>query len=135
MVDAFGTAAPIALILFRILGLPWIVAELCACIPRGGLEVASVIDTSLGVPETERVGLSRHTLLERGLLHSRIRYEGGFAVLGLDHAPAPWLLGEAALASAYNAAYARVYPGAPTEPGIPATALTGREAWEQWLYR
>jgi hypothetical protein len=59
-----------------------------------------------------------------GLLHGRIRYEGDCAVLDLDHA----------LASAYNTAYERVYPGALTELGIPATALTGRKAWEQWLY-
>ncbi|AZP14919.1 hypothetical protein EJC51_01395 [Streptomyces aquilus] len=52
-------------------------------------------------------------------------------MLDLDHAPAPWLLGDAALASAYNTAYERVYPGALTELGIPATALTGREAWER----
>jgi hypothetical protein len=52
----------------------------------------------------------------------------------LDHALAPWLLGDAALASAYNTAYERVYPGALTELGIPATALTVRKAWEQWLY-
>lgn len=72
--------------------------------------------------------------LERGLLHGRICYEGDVAVLDLDHAPAPRLLGDAALASAYNTAYERVYPGALTELGIPATALTGREAWEQRRY-
>lgn len=55
-------------------------------------------------------------------------------MLDLDHAPAPWLLGDAALASAYNTAYERVYPGALTELGIPAAALAGRKAWEQWLY-
>ncbi|NSL43561.1 hypothetical protein [Streptomyces sp. 8P21H-1] len=55
-------------------------------------------------------------------------------MLDLDHAPAPWLLGDAALASAYNTAYDRVYPGALTELGIPAHALTGRKAWEKWLY-
>jgi len=120
--------------LFRILGLPWIVAELYARIPRRRFEVASVIDTSKGMPEIERVGRGWNTLLERGLLHGRIRYEGDFAVLDLDHAPAPWLLGDAALASAYNTAYERVYPGALTELGIPATALAGLEAWEQWLY-
>ncbi|QKZ18839.1 hypothetical protein [Streptomyces chartreusis] len=72
--------------------------------------------------EVERVGRGWHTLLECGLLHDRISYEGDFAVLDLDHAPAPWLLGDAALASAYNVAYERVYPGAPTERGIPGTA-------------
>ncbi|MEW2426356.1 hypothetical protein AB0911_38730 [Streptomyces nigra] len=82
------------------------------------------------MPEVERVGRGWHPLLE----HGRIRYEGDFAVLDLDHAPAPWLLGDAALASAYNTAYERLYPGALAEMGIPATALSGRKAWEQWLY-
>ncbi|MEV7246652.1 hypothetical protein AB0N92_36225 [Streptomyces sp. NPDC093248] len=120
--------------LFRILGLPWMIAKLYARIPPRRFDVASVIDTAKGMPEVERVGRGWHTLLERGLLHGRIRYEGDFAVLDLDHAPAPWLLGDAALASAYNTAYERVYPGALTEMGIPATALSGRKAWEQWLY-
>ncbi|WP_328743757.1 hypothetical protein OHT57_00230 [Streptomyces sp. NBC_00285] len=120
--------------LFRILGLPWVIAKLYARIPPRRFDVASVIDTAKGMTEIERVGRGWHTLLERGLLHGRIRYEGPFAVLDLDHGPAPWLLGDAALASAYNTAYERVYPGALTELGIPATALTGRKAWEQWLY-
>ncbi len=120
--------------LFRILGLPWIIAKLYARIPPRRFDVASVIDTAKGMPEIERVGRGWHTLLERGLLRGRIRYEGAFAVLDLDHAPAPWLLGDATLASAYNTAYERVYPGVLTELGIPATALTGPEAWEQWLY-
>lgn len=120
--------------LFRILGLPWMIAKLYARIPPRRFDVASVIDTAKGMTEVERVGRGWHTLLERGLLHGRIRYEGAFAVLDLDHAPAPWLLGDAALASAYNTAYERVYPGALTELGIPATALTGRKVWEQWLY-
>ncbi|GHE32136.1 hypothetical protein [Streptomyces capitiformicae] len=47
-------------------------------------------------------------------------------MLDLDHALAPWLLVDAALAGAYNTAHERVYPGALTELGIPATALTGR---------
>jgi hypothetical protein len=68
---------------------------------------------------------------QSGLLHGRIRHEGAVAVL--DHALTPWLLGDAALASSYNTAYERVYPGALTELGIPATALTGRKAREQWL--
>lgn len=33
-----------------------------------------------------------------------------------------------------QSAYERVYPGALTELGIPAATLTGRKAWEQWLY-
>jgi hypothetical protein len=102
--------------------------------PPRRFDVASVIDTAKGMTEVERVGRGWHTLLERGLLHGRIRYEGAFAVLDLDHAPTPWLLGDAALTSAYNTAYERVYPGALTELGIPATALTGRKAWEQWQY-
>ncbi|MFE6127788.1 hypothetical protein ACFQ6Q_05870 [Streptomyces sp. NPDC056437] len=120
--------------LFRILGLPWVIAKLYARIPTRRFDVASVIDTAKGMTEIERVGRGWHTLLERGLIHGRIRYEGAFAVLDLDHAPAPWLLGDAALASAYNTAYERVYPGALTELGIPTTALIGRKAWEQWLY-
>ncbi|MET7607736.1 hypothetical protein [Streptomyces avermitilis] len=120
--------------LFRILGLPWMIAKLYARIPPRRFDVASVIDTAKGMTEVERVGRGWHTLLERGLLHGHIRYEGAFAVLDLDHAPAPWLLGDAALASSYNTAYERVYPGALTKLGIPATALTGRKAWEQWLY-
>ncbi|WP_405467180.1 hypothetical protein [Streptomyces canus] len=120
--------------LFRILGLPWLIAKLYARIPPRRFDVASVIDTAKGMAEVERVGRGWHTLLERGLLHGRIRYEGAFAVLDLDHTPAPWLLGDAALASAYNAAYERVYPGALTELGIPTAALTGCKAWEQWLY-
>ncbi|MEJ8632086.1 hypothetical protein [Streptomyces sp. MS2.AVA.5] len=120
--------------LFRILGLPWMIAKLYARIPPRRFDVDSVIGTAKGISEMQRVGRGWHTLLERGLLHGRIRYEGAFAVLDLDHAPAPWLLGDAALASAYNTAYQRVYPGALTELGIPATALTGRKAWEQWLY-
>ncbi|MEU5298603.1 hypothetical protein [Streptomyces umbrinus] len=120
--------------LFRILGLPWMIAKLYARIPKRRFDVASVIDTAKGMTEVERVGRGWHTLLERGLLHGRIRYEGAFAVLDLDHASAPWLLGDAALASAYNTAYERVYPGALTELGIPAPALTGRKTWELWLY-
>ncbi|WP_280908854.1 hypothetical protein [Streptomyces sp. SAI-090] len=120
--------------LFRILGLPWMIAKLYARIPPRRFDVVSVIDTAKGMTEVERVGRGWHTLLERGFLHGRIRYEGDFAVLDLDHAPAPWLLGDAALASAYNTAYERVYPGALTKLGIPATALTGRKAWEKWLY-
>lgn len=55
--------------------------------------------------------------------------------LDLDHPLAPWLLGDAAaLVGASNTAYERVYSGALTELRIPATALTGRKAWEQWLY-
>jgi hypothetical protein len=117
---------------FSILGLPWMNAKLCARIPPRWFDVASVIDTARG----ERVVRGWHMLLERGLLHGRIRYEGAFAVLDLDldHALAPWLLGDAALASAYNTAYERVYPGALVELGIPAIALTGRKAWVQWLY-
>ncbi|GGP80246.1 hypothetical protein [Streptomyces melanogenes] len=120
--------------LFRILGLPWMIAKLHARIPARRFDVASVIDTAKGMDEAEYVGRGWRTLLERGLLHGRLHYEGAFAVLDLDHAPAPWLLGDAALASAYNTAYERVYPGALTELGIPDTALTGRKAWEQWLY-
>lgn len=120
--------------LFRILGLPWMIAKLYARIPPRRFDVACVIDTAKGMTEVERVGRGWHTLLERGLLYGSIRYEGAFAVLDLDHAPAPWLLGDAALASAYNTAYERVYPGALSELGIPAAALAGRKAWEQWLY-
>ncbi|MEU5900232.1 hypothetical protein [Streptomyces venezuelae] len=120
--------------LFRILGLPWMIAKLYARIPPRRFAVACAIDTSKGMTEVERVGRGWHTLLERGLIHGRIDYEGAFAVLDLDHASAPWLLGDAALASAYNTAYERVYPGALTELGIPATALRDRETWEQWLY-
>ncbi|MGW1564466.1 hypothetical protein ACWCQ1_49780 [Streptomyces sp. NPDC002144] len=120
--------------LFRILGLPWVIAKLYARIPPRRFEVANVIDTSKGMAEAERVGRGWRILLERGLLHGRIGYDGAFAVLDLDHVPAPWLLGDAALASAYNTAYERVYPGALTELGIPATALAGVKAWEQWLY-
>ncbi|MFE0773379.1 hypothetical protein [Streptomyces sp. NPDC058861] len=120
--------------LFRILGLPWMLAELYARIPPRRFDVACVIDTAKGMTEAERVGRGWHTLLERGLLHGRIHYEGAFAVLDLDHAPAPWLLGDAALASSYNMAYERVYPGVLSELGIPATALADRKAWEQWLY-
>ncbi|MDN3029619.1 hypothetical protein [Streptomyces sp. S.PB5] len=119
---------------FRILGLRWMVAKLYARIRPRRFEVASVIDTAKGMPEVQRVGRGWNTMLERGLLHGRIRYEDGFADLGLDHAPAPWLLGDPVFASAYNTVYERVYPGALTEWGIPATALTGRKAWEQWLY-
>ncbi|MFH9043543.1 hypothetical protein ACH4FA_29930 [Streptomyces sp. NPDC017966] len=64
-----------------------------------------------------------------GLLHGRIRYEGAFAVLDRGHALAPWLLGDATLAGAYNTAYERVYPGALTELGIPATAFSTAAAW------
>ncbi|MFI6930750.1 hypothetical protein [Streptomyces sp. NPDC050287] len=110
------------------------IAKLYASIPPRRFYVASVIDTAKGMTGVGRIGRGWHTLLERGLLHGRIHYEGAFAALDLDHAPAPWLLGDAALASAYNMAYERVYPGALTELGIPATALTGRKAWEQWLY-
>ncbi|MFJ5812156.1 hypothetical protein, partial [Streptomyces sp. NPDC093093] len=117
--------------LFRILGLPWVFAKLYARISPHRFDVASVIDTAKGMTEAAR---GWQTLLERGLLHGSIRYEGAFAVLDLDHAPAPWLLGEPALASAYNTTYERVYPGALTELGIPATALTGRKVWEQWLH-
>ncbi|MFF9458140.1 hypothetical protein [Streptomyces flaveolus] len=120
--------------LFRILGLPWMIAKLYSRIPPRRFDVASVIDTAKGMSEVERVGRGWHTLLERGLIHGCIRYEGAFAVLDLDHAPAPWLLGDAALVSAYNTAYERVYPGALTALGIPATALTGLKAWERWLY-
>lgn len=120
--------------LFRILGLPWVIAKLYARIPPRRFDVASVIDTAKGMTEVERVGRGWHTLLERGLLHGRIGYEGAFAVLDLDHAPAPWLLGDAALASTYNTAYERMYPGALTELGIPVAALAGRKAWQQWLY-
>jgi YD repeat-containing protein len=120
--------------LFRILGLPWMIAKLYAPTPPRRFDVASAIETAKGKTEVERVGRGWHTLLERDLLHGRIRYEGAFAMLDLDHAPAPWLLGDAALVSAYNTAYERVYPGALTELGIPATALTGRKAWELWLY-
>ncbi|WP_055470028.1 hypothetical protein [Streptomyces ardesiacus] len=66
-------------------------------------------------------------------LYSRQRYEGAFTVLDLDHAPAPWLLGDAALVSSYNTAYERVYPDALSELGIPTAALADRKAWEQWL--
>jgi hypothetical protein len=110
------------------------IAKLYARIPPRRFDVASVIDTAKGMTEVERVGCGWHTLLECSLLPGRIRYEGAFAVLDLDHAPAPWLLAEAALASAYNTAYERLYSGALTELGIPASALTGRKAWEQWLY-
>ncbi|MGW2964929.1 hypothetical protein ACWDGI_41680 [Streptomyces sp. NPDC001220] len=118
------------------MGLPWLVAKLYARIPPRRFDVASVIDTPKGMTEIERVGRGWQTLLERGLLHGRIRFEGAFAVLDLDHAPAPapWLLGDAALASAYNTAYERVYPGALIELGVPAAALSGRKAWEQWPY-
>ncbi len=54
-------------------------------------------------------------------------------MLDLDHAPAPWLLGDAALVSSYNTAYERVYPDALSELGIPTAALADRKAWEQWL--
>ncbi|MFC8290650.1 hypothetical protein ACFUJ0_07190 [Streptomyces sp. NPDC057242] len=118
--------------LFRILGLPWMITELYARIPPRRFDVACVIDTAKGMTEAERIGRGWHTLLERGLLHGRIHYEGAFAVLDLDHAP--WLLGDAALASSYNTAYERVYPGALSELGIPTTALADRKAWEQWLY-
>ncbi|MFF4787814.1 hypothetical protein ACFY3E_41680 [Streptomyces griseorubiginosus] len=120
--------------LFRILGLPWVIAKLYARIPPRRFDIASVIGTAKGMTEVERVGRGWHTLLERGLLHGRIRDEGAFAVFDLDYAPAPWLLGDAALASAYNTAYERVYPGALTDLGIPTAALTGTKAWEQWLY-
>ncbi|MFF4490523.1 hypothetical protein ACFY0F_29265 [Streptomyces sp. NPDC001544] len=73
--------------------------------------------------EVERIGRGWHTLLERGLLHGRIRYEGAFAGLDLDHVPAPWLLGVAALVSAYNTAYERVYPGALTRTRRPCHRL------------
>ncbi|MFJ9729702.1 hypothetical protein ACIRP3_44025 [Streptomyces sp. NPDC101209] len=108
--------------LFRILGLPWMFAKLSARIPPRRFDVASVIETAKGMDEIERVGRGWHTLLERGLLHGRIRYEGAFAVLDLDHAPAPWLIGDADLASAYNTAYERVYPGALTV-GYPRRSL------------
>lgn len=120
--------------LFRILGLPWIIAKLYARIPPHRFDAACVIDTAKGMTEVERCGRGWHTLLERGLLHGRIRYEGAFAVFDLDHAPAPWLLGDAALASSYNTANERVYPGALSELGIPTAALADRKAWEQWLY-
>lgn len=117
--------------LFRILGLPWMIAKLYARFPPRRFDVASVIDTAKGMTEVERVGRGWHTLLKRGLLHGHIRYEGPFAVLDLDHVPAPWVLGDAELASAYNTAYERVYPGALSKLEIPATALTNRQAWEQ----
>ncbi|PAK27710.1 hypothetical protein CJD44_02805 [Streptomyces sp. alain-838] len=120
--------------LFRILGLPRVIAKLYARIPPRRFDVARVIDTAKGMTEVERAGRGWHTLLERGLLHGSIRYQGAFAVLDLDHAPAPWLLGDAALASSYNTAYERVYPGALSELGIPTAALADRKAWEQWLY-
>ncbi|NEB16726.1 hypothetical protein [Streptomyces coelicoflavus] len=108
------------------------IAKLYARIPPRRFDVARVIDTAKGMTGVERAGCGWHTLLERGLLHGSIRYQGAFAVL--DHAPAPWLLGDAALTSSYNTAYERVYPGALSELGIPTAALAGRTAWEQWLY-
>jgi hypothetical protein len=88
--------------------------------------------------EVERIGRGWHTLLKRGLLHGRIRGEGAFAVLDLDldldHAPHRGCSATPPLANAYNTAYERVYPDGLTELGIPATALTSRKAWEQWLY-
>ncbi|MFE3559470.1 hypothetical protein ACFXKW_32140 [Streptomyces sp. NPDC059193] len=66
--------------LFRILGLPWMIAKLYAHIPPRRFDVASVIDTSKGMTEVERVGGGWHTLLARGLIHGHIRHEGAFAV-------------------------------------------------------
>ncbi|KRD23532.1 hypothetical protein [Streptomyces sp. Root264] len=63
------------------------IAKLNARIAPHRFDVASVIDTAKGMTEVERIGRGWHTLLERGLLHGRIRYEGAFAVLDLDHAP------------------------------------------------
>ncbi|MEV5899401.1 hypothetical protein [Streptomyces sp. NPDC052127] len=40
----------------------------------------------------------------------------------------------AGVASAIPPPTLHLYPGALTELGIPVTALTGRKAWEQWLY-
>ncbi|MFF4363779.1 hypothetical protein [Streptomyces sp. NPDC001604] len=68
------------------------------------------------------------TLPEQGLFQGRIHYDGAFAVLNLHHAPAPWLVGHAAFASAYNTACERVSPGALAELGIPVTVLTWRKA-------
>ncbi|MER5891279.1 hypothetical protein ABT160_46370 [Streptomyces sp. NPDC001941] len=84
--------------------------------------------------EIERVGHGWHTLLNRGLLHGRIHYVGAFAVLDLDHAPAPWRLGDATHAGAYTTASECVHPGALSELGIPASALAGQKAWVRWLY-
>ncbi|GHF91685.1 hypothetical protein GCM10018790_80980 [Kitasatospora xanthocidica] len=51
------------------------------------------------------------------------------ATLRIDHCPAPWMLTGPALATAYNLAY----PCALARLGVPASALTGPQAWEDWL--
>ncbi|MFB7190323.1 hypothetical protein ACFCZT_34665, partial [Streptomyces sp. NPDC056230] len=78
--------------------------------------------------------LNQHALIERGLVHGSISYQGDFATLQLDAAPAPWLIGDDAFASAYNSAYERVYPGALNQLGIPSTALNGARTWCAWLH-
>ncbi|MEU6495735.1 hypothetical protein [Streptomyces sp. NPDC046984] len=110
-------------------------AKLYARIPPHRFDVASVIDTAKGMTEVERVGHGWHTLLERGLLHGRIRYEGAFAVLDLDHGPPRRGCSATPPSPAPTTQpTSACTPGALTELGIPATALAGPKAWEQWLY-
>ncbi|MGW3303995.1 hypothetical protein [Streptomyces rubiginosohelvolus] len=120
--------------LFKILGLPFLFAHLTARIAPSRIDVTSVIDTSKGVAEAKRVAEGWHLLIERGLVHGTISYQGEFATLHLDFTPAPWLLGDDAFVTAYNKAYERVYPGALAQLGIPTCALADEQAWRTWLH-
>jgi hypothetical protein len=119
--------------LFKILDLPWLFAKQYACILPRTLNVALVIDTRKGIPEARRTTALWQGLLDHGLAHGRIATDSGDATFHLDHAPAPWMLGNREFACAYNTAYQRAYPGALAGLGVPDGALTGPDAWEAWL--
>ncbi|WP_030593818.1 hypothetical protein [Streptomyces anulatus] len=120
--------------LFKILGLPFLFAHLTARIAPSRIDVTSVIDTSKGVAEAKRVAEGWHLLIERGLVHGTVSYQGEFATLHIDFAPAPWLLGNDAFVTAYNQAYERVYPGALAQLGVPTHALADEQTWRAWLH-
>ncbi|MFH8387800.1 hypothetical protein ACH4E7_44170 [Kitasatospora sp. NPDC018058] len=107
--------------LFRILGLPWLFARQTALIPPR--QITGPIESAA----------HWQGLIYRGLLHGTIHRQTTIATLRIDHCPAPWMVTRPALATAYNVAYDRAYPGALARLGIPTEALAGPQAWEDWL--
>ncbi|MBA8932173.1 hypothetical protein BC739_009432 [Kutzneria viridogrisea] len=124
----------------RMLRLPWLATTVTHyAIPPAWTMYSILVGDHDGAWDLEQHTQGRHALIS-GLIRHRILdadLDGPAheldTVLRCRRLPAPWLLRSAPQATAINAAYERVYPGALAQLGIPEGVGTDPVAWTQWL--
>lgn len=127
----------------RMLGLGWAAAHITYDVPAPCVDLYGLVADDDDQDREERAPVAR--VGERVALINGLRRRGVIdAWWDADHdeewlwcrsVPAPWLLRNAAQATAANRTYEATYPGALARLGVPEQVGCDAQAWTEWLTR